>query len=269
MDPCLRIKTEPVTSHEMQHEIMRYQTERNSGQGFQYNNVRHLGDSMNTMAVTNDMIRKDGRIPQDIQFAKASQQMLPMTMTSHRNALNPYVFEAPRHENLINELLDCNSLLDITEDNKLSQLYNTGKSMFEFLCTIGDGIVSKFVRWTKQLPFYEEVSPKVHSNILTSKWHELLSFIAMAHTALSPTENLDQLTYKTIYDRNMSRLLCFLNHVSEKSLSMENLDAEVGELMGNIARITASLCQLRVTRSEYVCLQIILLLNQGRMWCLT
>ena len=50
----------------------------------------------------------------------------------------------------------------------------------------------------------------------------------------------------------------------KKSFELEELEREVGEVIGIITDIMYGFLQLNLTNEEYVCLQVILLLNQSK-----
>jgi nuclear receptor subfamily 6 group A len=52
------------------------------------------------------------------------------------------------------------------------------------LCKIGDSIVYKLVKWTRRLPFYDQLPVGVHTKLLTHKWHELLVLTTSAYQAI-------------------------------------------------------------------------------------
>ena len=54
-----------------------------------------------------------------------------------------------------------------------------------------------------------------------------------------------------------------------KTFELEQLQAEVGEMMEIITDIMYGFLQLNLTKEEYVCLQVILLLNHSKYMYVT
>ncbi|KAL3871784.1 hypothetical protein ACJMK2_039761 [Sinanodonta woodiana] len=162
---------------------------------------------------------------------------------------------------LISELLQCDSMLDIANLHEVKQIIGSGKGVTEVLCRLGDEIVMKLVHWTKQLPFYSELTTDIHSQMLSDKWHELLLLITTAYKAVTSSENMEKLTYGELYAENFSKLQMYLNHMFSKDFELEQLQAEVGETLGKITHVMLRFIQMHLTREEFACLQVILLLN--------
>ena len=106
---------------------------------------------------------------------------------------------------LITDLLRCNASLNITRLYQMDELLRTEDGVTTTLCTLGDEIVNKLVKWTKQLPFYREIPVEVYSTLLSSKWHELLLLITAAYNALQ-RPRLKELGREELYQRNMDKL---------------------------------------------------------------
>ena len=106
---------------------------------------------------------------------------------------------------LIADLLRCNASLDITQLYQMDKLLRTEDGVKTTLYTLGDEIVNKLVKWTKQLPFYPEIPVEEYSTLLSSKWHELLLLITAAYNALH-RPRLKDLGRDELYQRNMDKL---------------------------------------------------------------
>lgn len=165
---------------------------------------------------------------------------------------------------LITELLHCDAALDITKLYQMDELLNAEDGVTMTLCTLGDEIVNKLVTWTKRLPFYKEIPVEIHSSLLTNKWHELLLLMTSAYNSLQ-RPRYKELGRDELFQRNMSRLKGYLQQMFNKTFELEQLQAEVGEMMEIITDIMYGFLQLNLTKEEYVCLQVILLLNHSGM----
>ena len=67
----------------------------------------------------------------------------------------------------------------------IGELLNQNTSDLEDkLRKIGDSIVYKLVKWTRRLPFYDQLPVGVHTKLLTHKWHELLVLTTSAYQAI-------------------------------------------------------------------------------------
>ena len=106
---------------------------------------------------------------------------------------------------LIADLLRSNASLDISHLYQMDKLLQTEDGVKTILYTVGDEIVNKLVKWTKQLPFYSEIPIEEYSTLLSSKWHELLLLITAAYNALN-RPGLKDLSRDELYQRNMKKL---------------------------------------------------------------
>lgn len=168
----------------------------------------------------------------------------------------------PQFEKLINELIQCDCLLDIADACKLDELVNDD-IVSNTLYKIGDNIVNKLVKWTRQLPFYSEIPLQIHQQILTEKWHELLLLITTAHRALVNTGRTT-MSFGELYRWNMSKLAQYLNKNFEKYFTLEELTNEIGEIVEKITHVMAAFMNMNLSKQEYVCLQVVLLLNHNQ-----
>ncbi|KAK3591439.1 hypothetical protein CHS0354_033438 [Potamilus streckersoni] len=162
---------------------------------------------------------------------------------------------------VISELLHCDSMLDIANLHEVKNFIGSGKAVTEVLCRLGDEIVMKLVHWTKQLPFYSELTTDIHSQMLSDKWHELLLLITTAYKAVTSSNDMENLTYEELYAENFTKLQMYLNYMFSKDFELEQLQAEVGETIGKITHVMFRFIQMHLTKEEFACLQVILLLN--------
>ncbi|XP_071097442.1 nuclear receptor subfamily 6 group A member 1-like [Haliotis cracherodii] len=189
--------------------------------------------------------------------------MSPVSNTSSTSyqALSPN--SNPDTEHLIDELMHVDSLLGIAESYRIDQFAGSEDSVAQTLCKIGDDIVVKLVQWIRQLPFYREIPVDVQSQILTNKWHELLLLIMTAYGAVNTKPEDETPSYNDLYQRNMQKMQWYLNNTFGKSFSIDQLHSEIGDVMEKVTHIMSSFYQMSLSIQEYVCLQIILLLNHN------
>lgn len=58
----------------------------------------------------------------------------------------------------------------------------------------------------------------------------------------------------------------YLECLFQKDFTQDQLETELGEMMRIITSLMHGFMRMGLTREEYVCLQVILLLNQGMCW---
>ncbi|XP_060083347.1 uncharacterized protein LOC132562615 [Ylistrum balloti] len=174
---------------------------------------------------------------------------------------SPERFTPEFYLQLIQELVNCNALLDISSSYHFDQS-NWLQSDMNF-CRLADEIVGKLVAWTRHLPFYTEIPLNVHSRILTNRWHELLVLITTAHQALTlqahkrPTET----TYTSLLNSNMQKLEAYLSRLYREPVCLDKVKVE--EVMERLTIIMFRFLQMQIRIEEFVSLQIILLLNHN------
>lgn len=168
-------------------------------------------------------------------FSSPSQKS-QMFSTSHLSlpyipSLSPVTLSSTGADHcspLLTELIACDKMLDLTDLYKMTQqLSSDRKSATKILCELGDRVVSKFVKWTKQLPFFSEIPIEVHSRMLTSKWHELLLLVTTAYRS-DQSEAVSSLTKDDLYAHYMRKLQVglllmasfFFSHPTQASCEM-------------------------------------------------
>ncbi|CAH1785761.1 unnamed protein product [Owenia fusiformis] len=162
---------------------------------------------------------------------------------------------------IVGELIACEKEMD-TSAAQMDFLAQNEDSLMKAMCKLGDSIVTQLVKWTKHLPFYSDIPLAVHTQLLTSKWHEILLLITSAQHALTTTDNQSLGDFNTYFKSNMEKLQYYLNNVLGKAITVEELDQEVGDMMEKVSRVGHNFARMRLNKAEYVCLKVILLLNQ-------
>ncbi|XP_005095260.2 uncharacterized protein LOC101860559 [Aplysia californica] len=165
---------------------------------------------------------------------------------------------------LLADLAKNDCLLSIAEDYQIDQFTGSEENVAQALCQVGDNIVMRFVHWMKQLPFYKEIPKELQTEILMSKWHELLLLIMTAYGPVTKhwaKKAGPKPSFSELFSSNMSRMQEYLEKSFGKYFSVEQLRAEIGPLMEKVTAIMAYFWQLAVTRKELLCLMVILLLS--------
>ncbi|XP_052788398.1 hormone receptor 4-like [Mya arenaria] len=164
---------------------------------------------------------------------------------------------------LIGDLMRCDMKLKVTELYNIPELMDKkNEDVTKILCDLGDKVVGKLVQWTKTLPFFKEIPIEVHSELLSNRWQELLLLITTAHRAIYGTKE-ETMSLEGMYSYNMGKLQYYLEHLFKREFTESKLDAELGEIMRHITTLMQAFVNMNLTLQEYVCLQVILLLNQG------
>ncbi|ESO92878.1 hypothetical protein LOTGIDRAFT_120003 [Lottia gigantea] len=165
---------------------------------------------------------------------------------------------------LILELVEKDTLLGIAKSYGFEQLIANQDSVGHALCRIGDDIVVKLVHWIRNLPFYSEIPLKLQSQMLTKKWHELLLLIMTAFGALDSKKSTSACPLFTdLFRQNISKIQCYLNKTFGNSLSTNQLNKEIGPVIEKVTHIMLKFLSLQLSRQEFVCLQVILLMNDN------
>ncbi|XP_060525233.1 hormone receptor 4 isoform X2 [Cylas formicarius] len=175
---------------------------------------------------------------------------------------------------MIKTLIECDEFHDIATLRNLDELLDHNTDLSEKLCNIGDSIVFKLVQWTKRLPFYLELPVDVHTRLLTHKWHELLVLTTSAYQAIQKTANEQQNTtpattsiehnFSHEVQTNLYTLQSCLTSMMGREITIEQLRQDVGLMIEKITHVTLMFRQIKLTMEEYVCLKIIIMLNQAK-----
>ncbi|XP_033731929.1 uncharacterized protein LOC117321577 [Pecten maximus] len=167
------------------------------------------------------------------------------------------------HRQLIQGLVDCNTLLNISgsinfDDNDWIQ-----SDMTNNFCRLADEIVDKLVAWTRHLPFYNDIPLNVQSRILTNRWHELLVLITTSRRTLALQEDhrSSDMTYKMLLNLNMQKLDSYLSRMYKEPVNLDK--HKVQDIMERLTMIMFRFLQMRIGVREFVSLQVILLLNHN------
>ncbi|UYV63363.1 Hr4 [Cordylochernes scorpioides] len=161
---------------------------------------------------------------------------------------------------IIARLLECDDLDMATFRQVVLMDRGQGEEpVCDKLCRIGDLIVVNLVHWTKQLPFYSQLSTSVLTQLLTHKWHELLVLMHCAYQTITVSEGpLDAGQEADLY---LSLLQSSLGDFIGWQVADEQVRLEVGPLLRALAEPTVRLRALHFTIEEYVCLKVILMLT--------
>jgi len=107
---------------------------------------------------------------------------------------------------LISDLIICDRKLRVNDLYNIPELIDKNREdISKILCDLGDRVVGKLVLWTKALPFFHEVPLEVHSDLLATRWQELLLLITTAHRAVFGFRE-KSMTVEEMYSYNMGKL---------------------------------------------------------------
>lgn len=180
--------------------------------------------------------------------------------------------------NSLNYLLQC-------EKQDSVMLYRLPMTMTQdisqILGKLADDIVCELVVWMKKLPMYSQLNSATRTNILATKWHELLVLSTSVHHAeinmsknnsgtLLPAEHLRSEPLAPILAKqierkvksNIDHLHHYLTTAMKQEVTLQQLYQDLGDLVEKITVCMHIFEVLRITKEEFVCLKTILLLNQ-------
>lgn len=130
---------------------------------------------------------------------------------------------------LIENLLECNKLLDISNLYQVEKLFQTNtEGVAKLLCELGENVVEQLVLWMKKLRFFNEIPIQIYTQLLSDKWHELLVLITVAYKAINGETNKG-MTADELYNSNMEKLkvgcvfIIFLSPVSNVAYTQGSL----------------------------------------------
>ena len=178
----------------------------------------------------------------------------------------------PVDKELVDQLLRCEEAHSFYLPVQLDFAVDKDGDVMKSLCRLSDKIVCKLVNWMKEMPFYGDITPTVHTQILTNKWHELLLLETSAKQSFLATDGLARerpcphlLTSES--ERNLTILHRYMKSSlpEEMKVDLEELRAEMGMMMELHTQVIANFRRLALTKEEFVCLKVILLLNQGQL----
>ena len=128
-------------------------------------------------------------------------------------------------------------------------------------------MVQLLVRWTNQLPFTKRIPISVYTHIINSKWQDVLVLMTSMQNVLKygrrqhQNENLQQQTRN-----NLECIRLYLGERLTNSGAWKNVCGDIREMIEQLTLVRRSIISLGITKQEYVCLKVILLLNQGIMY---
>ncbi|KAL8558163.1 hypothetical protein ACOMHN_035468 [Nucella lapillus] len=164
---------------------------------------------------------------------------------------------------LIAELVHGDSLLSVAEDYKMEQLVGPGLSMAKTMCKVGDDVMLRLVQWIRQLPFHADLPLPLQTQLLSTRWHQLLLLVTAAYGTIQQGQGPsdDEPSCAEMYQRLVTRLGQTLSKTSGRAVTVDELYREVGVVMERVCRVVMTFQQLGVTRRELAILQVILLLQ--------
>ncbi|XP_013785695.2 hormone receptor 4-like [Limulus polyphemus] len=165
---------------------------------------------------------------------------------------------------MITQLIECDDFEDVATLSNLHDLLSVKSELSEKLCQIGDNIVFKLVQWTKRLPFYSELPVTVHTQLLTHKWHELLVLTTCAYQAIHGPVKGSETSLEQDIAAGLCRLQNCLAAMMGRPITLEQLRLEAGPLVEHLTQLSCAFRRMRLCVEEYVCLKVIIMLNQEK-----
>ncbi|XP_076352080.1 uncharacterized protein LOC143247624 [Tachypleus tridentatus] len=162
----------------------------------------------------------------------------------------------------ISQLIECDDFEDVATLSNLQDLFNIKSELSEKLCQIGDNIVFKLVQWTTRLPFYSELPVTVHTQLLTHKWHEILVLTTCAYQAIHGPIKGSEASLEQDIAAGLCRLQTCLAAMMGRPITLDQLRLEAGPLVEHLTQLSSAFRQMRLCTEEYVCLKVIIMLNQ-------
>ncbi|XP_013788321.2 hormone receptor 4-like [Limulus polyphemus] len=163
---------------------------------------------------------------------------------------------------MITQLIECDDFEDVATLSNLQELLSIKYELSEKLCQIGDNIVFKLVQWTKRLPFYSELPVTLHTQLLTHKWHELLVLTTCAYQAIHGPVKYSESSLDQEIVAGLCRLQNCLAAMMGRPITLEQLRLEAGPLVEHLTHLSSAFRRMRLCIEEYVCLKVIIMLNQ-------
>ncbi|XP_076321152.1 nuclear hormone receptor family member nhr-91-like [Tachypleus tridentatus] len=163
---------------------------------------------------------------------------------------------------MISQLIECDDFEDVATLSNLQELLSIKYELSEKLCQIGDNIVFKLVQWTKRLPFYSELPVTLHTQLLTHKWHELLVLTTCAYQAIHGPVKYSESSLDQEIIAGLCRLQNCLAAMMGRPITLEQLRLEAGPLVEHLTHLSTAFRRMRLCIEEYVCLKVIIMLNQ-------
>ena len=190
--------------------------------------------------------------------------MLPSIGEGEKQEVSERVEELAESARVVQKLLECESKQNI---GNLNFSLSSQDNVAQVLAQLGDDIVSQLVDWTQKLPYYDRLPLPLHTELLTTKWHELVVLSMVVHISRnqSPSSPSNQNEFvKETANSYLERIHHFMRSMLQKSITFDELQEEIGEVINKMTFILSILQKLGVTQEEYVCLKVLVLLSQGK-----
>ena len=176
---------------------------------------------------------------------KPEPAKLPRTLSSSGTEPTQTTTPSRTFPPLITQLLS-HEPFDIKHSDRCAgcQLEDTGKKTLAHVTQLAEDQVRKNQDWFKQLPILIDINDNDKRILIRSAWIELM---------------LINLTKHSLHLDNRV-LLC-----KGQVLDFTTADATgIGDIMHRVMQLTAKFKDLNLDRAEFVCVQVIVLLNPGK-----
>uniref|UniRef100_H2YGS5 Nuclear receptor n=1 Tax=Ciona savignyi TaxID=51511 RepID=H2YGS5_CIOSA len=139
---------------------------------------------------------------------------------------------------------DCSYLSSIGAEHGFDEL--TISKLFSVLCKVADEMLYRQIVWIKKLPFFETISIKDHTTLLSTTWAEIILLASLCVHEDQLFGDLADITSKYLPD-------------SEELSRFTDYEMEILERMTYLYQ---KFTHLKIDKEEYVIMKVINFLNQ-------
>nr|XP_018671659.1 nuclear receptor isoform X1 [Ciona intestinalis] len=141
---------------------------------------------------------------------------------------------------------DASFLVSIGPDHGFNDVTISKDQLFSILCKVADEMLYRQIVWIKKLPFFETISIKDHTTLLSTTWAEIILLAALCVHEDQLFGDLADITSKYLPDNDeLSRFT----------------DYEM-EILERVTYLYQKFSHLKIDREEYVIMKVINFLNQ-------
>uniref|UniRef100_H2YGS6 NR LBD domain-containing protein n=1 Tax=Ciona savignyi TaxID=51511 RepID=H2YGS6_CIOSA len=141
---------------------------------------------------------------------------------------------------------DCSYLSSIGAEHGFDELTISKDQLFSVLCKVADEMLYRQIVWIKKLPFFETISIKDHTTLLSTTWAEIILLASLCVHEDQLFGDLADITSKYLPD-------------SEELSRFTDYEMEILERMTYLYQ---KFTHLKIDKEEYVIMKVINFLNQ-------
>ncbi|XP_077968662.1 nuclear receptor subfamily 6 group A member 1-like isoform X2 [Styela clava] len=183
------------------------------------------------------------------QFGNQASQYNPYLAGHNQRLHSPESASEMSSGALVEQLLkaeDDSDLVSLSQCKLLITSQINKDDLFSCLCTIADEMLYRQIVWVKKLPFFDSISIKDHTTLLSTTWAEIILLAALCIHEHQLFGILTEITSKYLPDtEELSRFT----------------DVEM-EILERMTYLYHKFSQLKVDKEEYVIMKVINFLNQ-------